>query len=134
MPYDYGDLRIYVRRKDMHDEVHQSTYVLVDTTADADEDEYRIVYESDAISDFQYRDEDSLAQARAAHALLSSFDEDELECPSGCIPTVVAVNRRPAIAMYLLAYERMERDEVAELLEVNPDTLSRYRRRVRRTS
>lgn len=71
-------------------------------------------------------------QAYAARILLSQFDKADLDCPPGCVPTVVAVEDRPMLAMYLLACEQMGWQETADALDITRPTVSKYMRRLER--
>lgn len=150
MAYDYSKLAVLrtIRRNESYGRVewYPSGYVVAHTggnlVIDRDEEiaekiiwgahptpvrftnveEDDILYETDARNG---------RQAYAARILLSQFDEEDLDCPSGCVPTVIAVEGRPMLSMYLLAFERMEWQETADFLDISRYTITKYRERLR---
>lgn len=137
MPYDDSDLWILVRAKATPWYLYPSSYVLVHLDdLIIEENSEDVAFGGTALRSTNAAEEDivyeseSLKQVRAARCLLTLFDEDELEAPEGCIPTGVAIKGRPEIALYLVAFERLTRSEAADLLDIQPQTIPRYQRRI----
>lgn len=84
-----------------------------------------VLYESGGVETADY------LRAHAARALLALFDDLEV-CSGSCVPTGVAIHSqsRPCVAMYLFAYQGLTREEIADLFDVESETVRRYRRRV----
>lgn len=75
-------------------------------------------------------DKPSFRSARALTAICAAFDNiDPNKSIEGHIPIEIAVNGKPAIATHLIGIYNMKKGQVADLLEVEEDTIAQYIRR-----
>ena len=138
MPYDPSEIYVVkVFRK--IEERHKTRYLVMyigDESINPDSEYLNVTLDGPRIGFEKIKqyeclyESDNLKRAAAARVLLTLFEKDELVAPSGCVPAKIAVEDRPTVALYLWAYERLAREEVAELLGVKPDTVTRYKSRL----
>lgn len=90
-----------------------------------DEIGMEIIYKTNSFSRFN-RD-----RARVAREFYSLFNRLG-ECEKGCIPTEVAIMRktRPAVAMYLFAFDQYDYLDIAMEFDVSIEAVIKYRQRV----
>jgi hypothetical protein len=90
-------------------------------------EEVEIIYQTPSNRRIDY------SRAHRARTLLSKFDDLE-KCSGSCIPREIAMHpkNRQAVATYMFAYQDKTREEIGEILDIKPETVKRYARRVRR--
>lgn len=153
MIYPKSRTGLFIRASKVDDTYVPTSYVVVDFGGDLSAEEsisedrdmtnvlgYRrpldfIAVDFELIYETKHGDRISATRSRVARDLLSQFDGLE-ECAPSCVPTEIAMqqNNRPAVAMYMLAYQYKSYEEIAESFNVEVETVRRYRRRVRSAS
>lgn len=112
----YGDVTVLLER---HKERYRTTWI------------HHIKQESETITTL---DQTHYQVAFAFAAIVDRYRNAYSDLDGNVVPTEIAVDGKPAIASYLRGIQQQSRNEIAKLMDVKDDTVTKYLQRFRKPS